>query len=158
MGADGAEAGNRESGPMKTRRNRSFAQYEFSPSFAGRDRVRYLTDQEGEELRMAAVSARSGARPIRPPTSRLEEAISRAETEFQRMVLMEWGRRNPTPARIYAGYLGWLDVVPTLCVCSECETPSVIIPDPEIVPARGFVLCPNCSLAAARATETVKGD
>lgn len=86
-----------------------------------------------------------GANPACSP-SRLEETFERAETEWQRQVLREWGRRNAKPAQIMAGCLGAIDVVPTLCICSRCETPAVIIPDQEIVPARGFVLCPQCSM------------
>jgi len=114
--------------------------------------VRYLNAPECDDMRAAARDVRSSGSPVRLPKSRLEETIDRAESEFQRMALIEWGKRNPLPARINAGYLGWLDVVPTLCYCTECRSPSLIIPDPAIVPARGFVLCPNCSMAVARVT------
>jgi hypothetical protein len=77
--------------------------------------------------------------------TKLEETIGRAETDWQRSLLQEWGRRNPTPNRIKAGYLGFIDIVPTLCTCSVCGTPSVIMPAHEITPSRGFVLCPQCS-------------
>lgn len=73
------------------------------------------------------------------------EAIARAETDFQRAVLQEWGKRNPEPKQFSGGYLGPIDWIPTLCICSVCKTPSVIIPDEDIKPAKGFVLCPQCS-------------
>jgi hypothetical protein len=79
--------------------------------------------------------------------SQLDDTIARAETEWQRSLLQEWGRRNPKPNRIKAGYLGFIDIVPTLCQCSACGTPSVIMPAHEIAPSRGFVLCPQCSAA-----------
>jgi hypothetical protein len=71
--------------------------------------------------------------------SRLEDAMDRAETDFQRNALREWARRNPTPNTIGKPPI---DLVPTLCICSKCSAPSLIIPDDE-PPARGFVLCPN---------------
>jgi hypothetical protein len=88
--------------------------------------------------------------------SRLQDAIARAETPFQKAVLEEWARRNPQPAQIKAGHLGYIDVVPTLCMCGRCRTPAIIIPDPEIKPARGFVLCPQCSTIDT-ATEQKRG-
>lgn len=77
--------------------------------------------------------------------TRIEEAIGRAETDWQRSLLQEWARRNPNPPQIKAGRLGAIDIVPTLCTCSICGSPAVIIPAGDIKPARGFVLCPQCS-------------
>lgn len=82
----------------------------------------------------------------------IASAIESATSDWQRMVIQEWARRNPAPARIKAGHLGWVELTPMACTCSRCAAPSVIIPDQSILPARGFVLCPNCSAAAMRAT------
>lgn len=75
--------------------------------------------------------------------SRLDDAIAKAN-DWQRAVLQEWARRNPEPQKIKMGYLGFIDIVPTLCTCSRCQSPALIIPDDQ-PPARGFVLCPQCS-------------
>lgn len=75
--------------------------------------------------------------------SRLDDAISRAN-DWQRAVLQEWARRNPEPQKIKMGYLGFIEIVPTLCTCSVCHSPALIIPDDQ-PPARGFVLCSQCS-------------
>lgn len=83
--------------------------------------------------------------------SRLDDAIARSETDWQRLLLQEWRRQHPTPSRIKAGHLGLVDVVPTPCTCGRCKSPAMIIPNDEIVPARGFVLCPNCCQSDAGA-------
>jgi len=76
--------------------------------------------------------------------SRLDEAMARAN-DWQRMVLQEWSRRNPEPQRIKMGRrFGFVDIVPTLCICSVCRSRALIIPNDQ-PPSRGFVLCPRCS-------------
>lgn len=83
--------------------------------------------------------------------TRIEEAIGRSESDWQRSVLQEWARRNPKPLQIKAGHLGMVDIVPTLCTCGRCRSPAIIIPDNKIKPARGFVLCPQCSQSTSGA-------
>lgn len=79
----------------------------------------------------------------------LQEALGRAKSDFQRAVLQEWDRRNPRPLMIKA--TPPMPIVPTLCVCLKCRGDAIIIPDQEIIPARGFVLCPVCSVPATQA-------
>jgi hypothetical protein len=43
--------------------------------------------------------------------TRLEEAIGHAQTDWQRSLLQEWGRRNPKPLQIKAGHLGVIEIM-----------------------------------------------
>lgn len=70
----------------------------------------------------------------------IERALERATEDWQRSLILEWSRRNPTPKRI-----GSAEIVPTACTCNKCDGPAMIIPDDTIIPQRGFVLCPQCS-------------
>jgi hypothetical protein len=94
------------------------------------------------------------------PTA-LEEAIQRAETDWQRTVMREWGVRNPKPMQIHAGALGVIELVPTPCHCVKCETPAVIFPGagPKVPESQGYCLCPRCSLKseAPQAVNSVTG-
>lgn len=88
----------------------------------------------------------------RAAADRFARALERATTDWQRSLMQEWFKRNPEPlcfgnARAPLDRLNF--IVPTACTCLECGSPSVIMPCQEIEPARGFVLCPNCSVPKA---------
>jgi hypothetical protein len=85
-----------------------------------------------------------------PVRDRLPDAMERATTDFQRAVLAEWGRRNPRESRTILGTKQHpIEIVPSPCTCTNCKSVAVIIPDNSIEPARGFVLCPRCSMPSA---------
>lgn len=83
--------------------------------------------------------------------TRLDVALERCETDWQRVVMREWCRLNPS--------LVAQEIVPTACTCLNCRTPSLIIPDLEIKPQRAYVICPRCSkpeITGGRMSETLQ--
>lgn len=79
--------------------------------------------------------------------SALEQAIARAETDWQRAAIAEWARLHPKPKSGIFGRLGLIEFVPIPCGCTRCGTPSLIVPveTDELPESAGYCLCPQCS-------------
>lgn len=80
--------------------------------------------------------------------SALEQAIERAETDWQRAAIAEWARLHPKPKSGIFGRLGLIEFFPIPCGCTRCGTPSLIVPGEtdELPESAGYCICPQCSL------------